>query len=104
MAEPATSRPRPETVANGADSSDGRLGELRRLLVGSELAEIARLQRWVDDSDLRAQDLSHLLQTPKIRQSLQNLITNILSRNQQLLTNPAPPSLSYIPTPHVANP
>jgi outer membrane protein OmpA-like peptidoglycan-associated protein len=96
MAEPATSRPRPETLANGADSSDGRLGELRRLLVGSELAEIARLQRWVDDSDLRAQDLSHLLQTAKIRQSLQNLIKNILTRNQQLLIDAVSPFVSEI--------
>jgi len=103
MAEPATSRPRPETLANGTDSGDGRLGELRRLLVGSELAQIGRLQRWVDDSDLRAQDLTHLLQTAKVRQSLQTLIKNILARNQQLLIDAVAPFVSDIAAKFVAS-
>ena len=96
MAEPATSRPRPETLSNGADSSDGRLGELRRLLVGSELPQIARAQKWLDDSDLRAKDLSQLLQTTKIRQSLQSLIKNILKHDEQLLIDIVSPFVSEI--------
>jgi outer membrane protein OmpA-like peptidoglycan-associated protein len=96
MAEPAASRPRPETLTNGTDSSDGRLGELRRLLVGSELAQIARLQSWVDDTDLRAQDLGHLLQTAKIRQNLTALLKSILARNRDLLVDAVSPIVSEI--------
>jgi OOP family OmpA-OmpF porin len=102
MAEPASSRPRPETLTNGADSSDGRFGELRRLLVGSELTRIERLEKWLDDPALRTQDLTQLLQSAKIRQSLQNLLKNILARNRELLVEAVSPIVSDIAIKFVA--
>jgi len=85
MAEPATGRPLTEPGSNGTDSLDGRWAELRRLLVGTEQAQIARLQKRLDDPELRAEELSHVLPQARIRKSIDQLIRAILKRDPELV-------------------
>lgn len=85
MAEPAPSRPVAEPQSNGADSSDGRLGELRRLLAVPEIAQLARLQKRLEDPDLRTQDLAQILPAPRIRKLLEQLIRNIVKYDRGMV-------------------
>ena len=85
MAEPATGRPPAEPGHNGADSSDGSWEELRRLLLGPEHAQIARLQKRLDDPELRAEEIGPILHQARIRKSLDQLIRAILKRDPELV-------------------
>ena len=85
MAEPATGRPPAEPGHNGADSGGGSWEELRRLLLGPEQARIERLQKRLDDPELRAEELGPILHQARIKKSLEQLIRAIFKRDPELV-------------------
>jgi outer membrane protein OmpA-like peptidoglycan-associated protein len=87
MAEPAPSRPLAGPRNNGADLNDERLGELRRLLVGPEITQLARLQKRLEDPDQRVQDLAQILPAARIRKILEQLIRAIVKYDRDMVAD-----------------
>ena len=103
MAEPATGRPLAEPGHNGADSSDGSWEELRRLLLDPERAQIARLEKRLDDPELRAEEIGPILQRARIQKSLSHLIKTILKKDPGLVEEAVRPIIFESVRKHVTD-
>jgi len=100
MPEPAPSRPLTGPRSNGADSKDPRLdearpdeerpdeerlNELRRLLLSPEIAQLTRLQKRIEDPDLRAKDLAQILPAPRVRKILDQFIRAVVKYDRDMV-------------------
>jgi hypothetical protein len=93
MPEPASSRVSSQPGSGGNGTVDGKLRELRELIFGAELEQISRLDKRLNDPEMRAQDVGEILGTAKIRKSLEQVIRTILKREPDVVVEVIKPVL-----------
>jgi OOP family OmpA-OmpF porin len=92
MPEQAHSRVLAEVRPNGTELNEAelpqeRLRELRRLILGPEMAQLAKLGKRLDDPEQRVEDLAAILPAARIRKVLEQLIRAIVKYDRDMVAD-----------------